>query len=368
MPPLSTEDRLQILYVSRQFPPAVGGAQTANFELLNQLGQRATVITEVGNCDSATGLASFYLSRYWRASRRGRACDVIFAADTALAPFAYRLGRKLGLPVVNWAHGLDVTYSSPVYQRHVVPYLRRIDQVIAVSRHTKQALVARGIGSEKIAVVGHGVTPPTEALSWTLDEARRAFAESRGEVPDRRFWLLSVGRLVKRKGIFEFVRDVFPMLQNNFSNLRLLIAGDGPEFGKIHEVIVDKKLGGAVTLLGYVSEREKKLLYRAADVFILPNRSYPENIEGFGLTVLEANAHGLPVLATAVDALTEIVVPGYNGYFVQNDAESYYRAIVAGANNSLLRQSSMAFAKEFSWETTSEKILRCLAQHARPRP
>jgi len=137
--------------------------------------------------------------------------------------------------------------------------------------------------------------------------------------------LVSVGRLVRRKGVSWFVREVMPRLQPSYC---YLIVGDGPEYGHVQEVLKQKNLRKRVLLLGKVSDEERNLILNASDIFIMPNIEVPGDVEGFGIVAIEAGSCGLPVIASNIQGIRDAVLDGKTGTLVEErDAEGYLREI-----------------------------------------
>ena len=110
---------------------------------------------------------------------------------------------------------------------------------------------------------------------------------------------------MRQKGVDVLV-DAFHDVRRRCPSARLIVIGEGPLEGALREHIRQTGLDGAVTLTGWVAEGRS--LMPACDVIAIPSRW-----EGFGLTALEAMACSLPVVASRVDALPEIVADGRTG-------------------------------------------------------
>jgi phosphatidylinositol alpha-1,6-mannosyltransferase len=133
-----------------------------------------------------------------------------------------------------------------------------------------------------------------------------------------------VGRLVKRKGLAHFLERIFPRILERSPRTLLLVAGEGPERRHCEGIIRARVLRGSVHFFGEMAEdRQAELhrLYRAANCLVFPNRRLSGDPEGFGLVAVEAAAHGLPVVASRVDSLPEVVSHGESGLLVDSPEE-----------------------------------------------
>ena len=128
-----------------------------------------------------------------------------------------------------------------------------------------------------------------------------------GSQPDAREaatgpWLFTARRLVSRTGVEELIRAV-PLVLEHAPHARLTIAGDGPLRGRLQRIIEDLGLLETVQLVGRISDTDLRDWYRRADIAVTPTR----NLEGFGLSTVEAMACGAVPLVTPVAANPEIV-------------------------------------------------------------
>lgn len=178
---------------------------------------------------------------------------------------------------------------------------------LAVSRAVADSASERyGIHPGDIEVVYSGVDnarfePRPESSSL---ERLRAELELEGSHPV----LLTVGRLYPTKG-HRFLIPMVQQLKNRWPNIRLLIAGDGELLPEIQKQVDDAGLSESITLLG--SRSDIPDLHRISDVFVFPSYS-----EGLGLVLIEAMASGLPVVASNVPPMDEVVDDGVTGKLV----------------------------------------------------
>ena len=111
------------------------------------------------------------------------------------------------------------------------------------------------------------------------------------------------------------------LLRMRAPDVRLMIAGEGPQRKEIESLLAKLRLGDRVRMLGFVSD--VRALLSAADLFVMPSRW-----EGFGLAAAEAMSAGLPVIAARAAGLRELVVDGQTGILVEADeAEEVARSI-----------------------------------------
>ncbi|MEM9367673.1 MAG: glycosyltransferase family 4 protein [Planctomycetota bacterium] len=128
--------------------------------------------------------------------------------------------------------------------------------------------------------------------------------------------LLTVCRQHRRKGI-DLVIRALPAIRRQFPRCRYIVAGDGPHQEEFQRVASKLGIHDAVTFLGEVSESHKAKLYHAADLFVMPSRPGASGeVEGFGISFLEANASGLAVVGSDVGGIPDAVADGINGVLV----------------------------------------------------
>jgi glycosyltransferase involved in cell wall biosynthesis len=287
--------------------------------------------------------------RVVRLVRRGEVQHVL-VGDVLLYLLLRPVIAALRVPHATMAMGKDVVWQQPVYQRLVRLVLPRAPQVLAISAATAATVVAAGVPADRVQVVRLGVGIPGGGPA--RDEAR-ARVRARYDVPDGSVVLVTVGRLVRRKGVAWFLDAVLPDLDGAVH----LVAGSGPDAGRIEQVVDARGLAGRVRLLGAVPEDERELLMRGADVFVQPNIAVPGDMEGFGLVAVEAAVRGSLVLAADLEGLRDAVLPGRTGELVPSGDAAAWRAALRGVTS----DPEAAEARALAFAT------RCRQEYARER-
>jgi len=318
-----------ILFITRKYPPSVGGMEQLSFYLTTGVADREPVrIIKWGG--SQKWLPFFVIFAVVRALwlLATQPVDLIHMSDLVLAPVGWFLRLVGRRPVVANAHGLDVIYPNRLYQAIVLSCARRLDRVICNSEHTRRQCVKRGIAEAHTCVIPAGIAP--EAFRISMSEPERSRWRARWGIADEpSHILLTVGRLVPRKGVYFFVTEVLPRLAKRRSDWAYLVIGDGPERQRIAEATWrDESIAQRVHLLGQVPDDELGAAYAAADLFVMPNVAVLGDSEGFGIVTLEARAAGLSVVASDVDGIADSFSTAEAGFLVPpGDAVAFVDAI-----------------------------------------
>lgn len=308
---------MKVLFMTRRFPPSVGGMERYAFDIYTALTKQPNTqvsLVKWGGKNKWLHVALlpvFFVWGFWFLATRK--VDVIHAHDGVMSAVGYCLKLIFRKPLVVVLHGLDITYANPLFKLIVPRAIARADRVICVSSATRDEAIKRGIDPAKATVITLGV----DDVLFMNDKkaARQHIVRSLNLDADLQI-LLSVGRLVKRKGVAWFVGEVVPDLVQKFPKLVLLISGDGDERAAIEQIINERKLTSHVYLLGRTSDDMRRNLYNGADVFVMPNVTVPGDMEGFGLVLAEAATCELPVVAAGIEGIRDAVKDGENGYLV----------------------------------------------------
>lgn len=347
---------MTLLVLARKYPPATGGMERVSYELARHLSARVEVaLVKFGrNSDAWVPLVYllFFCQTVWVMSRRK--VDVIYLTDAVLAPLGVLLRRLYRVRVFVLVHGLDVTFDNALFQRVVPPAVSKMDRIICVSPATQDACVARGIPATKTLVIPNGTRDCFVGTSKA--ESRALLARRIGLDLCDAFLVLSVGRLVRRKGFHWFAENVVPELIRKRPNLHYLVVGDGPTAPLLRQAIRAKGLQGHVHQFAQVDNVLLKHFYNSADVFVAPNRTIPGDMEGFGVVLLEAASCGLPVVGTDIEGISH-VLRGFGTLVREGDVDGFVANVLA-AQAPNPRDYVM---QHYSWDRLVDKHLECIS-------
>lgn len=315
------------LLVTNDFPPKLGGIQSYLWELWRRLPpDEFVVLTTPYDGDRAFDAQQEF--RVERTSQRVllptralvRQIDALArevgATSVVLDPVLPLglVGPRLELPYLLVLHGAEVTLPGRI------PGLGAL--LGAVLRGASSIIVAGGYPeSEAVRAAGRALpvtqVPPGVDTTWfhSLDASARTAARRRLGLPVEGRLVLSVSRLVPRKGMDVLIRAA-SRLGGSRPDLQVAIAGEGRDRRRLERLI--ERTGAPVRLLGRVGFEDLPDLYACADVFTMlcRNRWLGLEQEGFGIVFLEAAAAGVPSVAGLSGGAHEAVADGSTGVFV----------------------------------------------------
>ncbi len=346
-----------ILFVTRKWPPAVGGIETYCVRITEELSKlrNVTILSLEGEKDGSAPrshrLLGFFLRAAWYLCRNRGRYDVVHFSDLVLGPLAV-LNAFLDRAAINVisAHGTDAAYTlrqglKPAIYRHYMSWLARnqggIAAIVANSEATGR--LCRRLGLRNLHVV---------RLATDLSPSATADLQPKP-------YLLYVGRLVRRKGVSWFVREVLPGLPRD---LDLKVAGTiwEKEEGRILDHPRDQ-------FLGPVFGADLAKLRREATAVVVPNIKDGDDdfTEGFGLAALEAAADQGVVVASRLDGLIDAVEDGETGFLVApRQADAWTKKILAiRAWSAQQRQRFVEGARDrvrrdYGWDRVASETIR----------
>jgi phosphatidylinositol alpha-1,6-mannosyltransferase len=370
----------KITLVSRNFPPLTGGMERLVFELYQVLVRNHEVtLLGPGGCrehveptahvrsTAVSPTPVFLLLTLFKGlflRRPGNRPELIIGGSGLVGPVVFLLAKLTGAKTILLLHGLDIIADSRLYQWFFVPFLKRVDLVICNSKNTARLAVASGVDEQDITIVNPGAETQRDTMSHL--EAKRLLEL------DSKTVLLSVGRLIPRKGLAEFIVGTFTTLASRDPGLVFLIAGTeassalnksgGSVLASIEGAISTHDLAGQVQLLGYVDDAEVATLYSAADVFVFPLIETHGDVEGFGMVAIEAASHGTPTVAFDCGGVSDAVEAGKNGILVAPGDYTKFGEATLQLLQDDLRGKAREFASGFSWENYGIQVESCIEE------
>ena len=323
----SGSPRLRVLSLAREAGFTMGGAESLAYEFTRRLDPRrferyvcttrrpepyrreraaaeSLALQEAGitvlSLDRSSTLNLLPWTRLYRLLERER-IDVVHAHMPRASVPGSIIARLARVPVViSHEHGsiLDGKIARPLLDKHVVGRMSTV--VLAVSEWDRRQLIERvGMRPELVRVFPNAIPPPSVTGPARLDAL---------QVPPGTAVIGAVGRLYEEKGYDELIRAV-ALLKERGRQVRCLIAGIGPEEPCLRRMIGELGVVEEIRLIGH---RDDVLgVVRALDVAVLPSRR-----EGSPLALMEYMALGMPIVATAVGGVPELIEDGIHGLLV----------------------------------------------------
>ncbi|MCW5880707.1 MAG: glycosyltransferase family 4 protein [Anaerolineae bacterium] len=292
-----------------------------------------------------------YQSSWWRNSYRLLAHRHIYTPyDLILSQSAGGLGylaqarRDLALPSVVIFHGssrgeIITAWRGARSPRGIYRLMRlgwRLPRLLTLWRGTAPSVAhwiapsasvgdenRREIGfpAERLTIIPNGVDIDT----FRPDPARRSAARARLGLPEAAPVVVAATRLEAEKGV-QVALAALAQTRAAAPDARLVVAGDGGYAESLRRRAADLGLGGAVSFLGFVPHAELPDILAAGDVFVMPSLCH----EAFPVSILEALAAGLPVVASRVGGVPAAITPGATGYLVTpGDASALAAALLS---------------------------------------
>lgn len=384
---------MRLLVVTQDFPPAVGGIETYTAELVRRWAERGdveVVAPRLSGADAVDAQMPVSVTRVpvrpdllplaalavvpMRA--RAQRADVAFHAQWQTVGASLLARRLTGYPrrIVCAAHGRELLFNPaeglPALGEGY-DALRRLllhgpDVFTPVSTYTAGLLRDNGVSSARLHVVPNGTNPdrfrPMDAAAVRNDLGL-----------DDQTVLLTVGRLVPRKGIDTTLRAL-PSVLDAVPDLTYLVVGTGPDRARLEALARDLGVREHVRFAGEVAFDALPHYYNAADLFVMPSREDPPDVEGFGIVFLEAGACGLPVVGARSGGIPDAVHEGETGLLVPPAdptalSETLARVLTTPDLAARLGQQGRHHAvHEASWDHVADQLWAVLASASEAAP
>ncbi len=377
------QGKLKILMFNHEFPPIGGGGGWVSYFLGKHFaaaGHDVHLITsQFRDCPKDEKVEGFHVHRV-RALRKNRdVCAVhemlTYAVSSSLYGLrfikqfepdivqvffgipagggAYLLQKRRDVPYVVFLGGRDVPSRTPdpPYYRWLYLLLK---PVIRAIWGNAAAVVAcseglRELARETDSNVQMDVIPDAVDLETFTPVQRNPHPE--------KVRVLTIGRLIPRKGFQFLIRALPQVLEKVSHNFEIEIVGDGPYHGELLKLAENIGVTSHIRFAGSVPYSELPQKYQQADIFILPSLA-----EGMPLVVLEAMGTGLPIVVSRVQGIDELVVDGVNGaLFDPSDVDGLAHALIklinTGEDRIKMGKASVARVKPYDWKHIADAYL-----------
>ncbi len=366
--PGSKHVKMKIAIIVPRFPPKwLAGTELATLHIAECLAQRGHQIHVVTSWDDGlleestdNGLHIYRIK--WRNERflgpalfglrtllalRKINPDLIHCQDINMGFIGVCASKFLGKPSLVWGRGADVYKSGQVSRLISRVVLKKTNTVIALTENMRLEINRRC--KRDVVVIPNGINlSDYEGLSKERTRTKLSLGEGEKVV-------LFVGTLRPVKGA-EYLIRAFDIVRRNESGFKLLMVGDGEQREFLENLVKELDLYDIVTFVGKVPNEKVPQYLKASDVFVLPSLS-----EGFPNVVLEAMASGLPVVATRVGGMSEIIKDHINGYLVDAGdpdgiAEKLQLLLEDEKLSEQISTNNLSTVKDYSWNSVVDRI------------
>lgn len=221
----------------------------------------------------------------------------------------------------------------------LIPFIYRQQKIVVISPSTQKELIKSGFLDKNIFLVFPAIIPE----EYFFDLAQKTKNPT----------AIYLGRLKKYKGLTNLLK-AWVLVLKEFSQARLAIVGRGSDLKRLKRLVQKMDLKGKVTFYGFLSHLEKNQLL--AKMWLM---AFPSSKEGFGITVLEANASGVPVVGYRVSGLEDVIQEGQTGFLVSKGqvaglAGAMKKIFADEAKRREMSFEARRFSGKFSWAKSSE--------------
>jgi glycosyltransferase involved in cell wall biosynthesis len=228
--------------------------------------------------------------------------------------------------------------------------LKAADRIIAVSEATKKYVLSLGAKPEKVKVIQNGVN----LVHFRQIKGKREEIRRKHDISDKATVVLTVRRLVYKNGVDTLIESANIAVKKN-PNIVFLVVGKGPDQNSVKDKVAQLGIEKNFLLAGFVSDTDLPSYYNAADFFVLPSKSG----EGLPLVALEAMACGLPVIATNVGGIREVLVDDFGRLVQANNPKALGEAILDFSKMDFLNRNELRqiVEQKFSWDANVDRLV-----------
>ena len=359
---------------------AYGGAEVVAYNLAVNMAKRGHEIsvftTSIDHKDSIEKRENMVIYRYAKNFKVGRSnismglfykpegypLDVIHAHLSVkidgLAALLHAKRRKI--PIIVTHHADTNVYSGFIHKTRIVYFFSSYvikksfsyaDVIISPSEYYIDESRFLGKYRDKIVVIPNGINVDEFDISYSREECREKLG-----LPRNNKIMLFLSALSSQKGP-DILLKAMPKILKEVLNAKLIFAGEGRMREELEKRANRLGIEKYIQFVGFVEENLKPLYYTAADIFCLPSTT---SHESFGIVNLEAMACSVPIVASKIGGVPDVIKDGKNGLLVPpNDSKTLADAILYLLENDDVREkmgkSGRKEVEDYSWEKIAEE-------------
>lgn len=350
-------DKTKMTLLTLEYPPMRGGVGRYYAGLVTNWGnENIQVISQ----KLTWGLWPHWLPVFWQMRKIFKINPPAILGIGQVLPLGYVAlwyKKRHNLPYVVFTHGMDILI--PQTSKWKLFWLNKIlqaaDLVVANSEFTKQQLLNFQVPEDKIEIVFPGVSLTQSVSAEKLEELKNTY-----NIQDKKI-ILSVGRLVKRKGFYK-VLDILPKIIKRVPEALYVVIGSGPEADNLHQMVEQKQVTNNVLFLNNINDEDLAAWYNLADVFVMPCEQIGADVEGLGIVFLEAAMAKKPIVVGNSGGAAETVKHGYSGFLIDPESsDELYQALLKLLTDTNFAQRLGNYGhdwviKNFNWSREVAKL------------
>lgn len=369
-----SKNKRKILFIGSDFWPKVGGVANYNYNLCKGISTDVALLIDeesvknnILNVEYRKLFSKFFYPRWVKAVYQiykiAKKYRVEYLWSENILPLGTAtmiVAKLLKLPYVVNIYGMDILQAQSSRRKKIISQLvlESATKIISCSKATKNLITNRGIDKSKVEVVYPGVSVEDKKV---YDSNLKQELIDKYNLAGKKI-LLSIGRLVERKGFLEVI-EMMPKLLKKMPDLIYVLIGSGEQKDKIVQRIKELNLSDKIIFLDGVNDKEKWTWLELSNSFIMLAKQTEEDIEGFGIVYLEAGLAGKPVIANKCGGPSEAVIDGQTGILLDPNSDLSKRINIISdflQDDSSLRelglQAQSIVIKKFNWQNSINKL------------
>lgn len=352
---------MKIALLVMMFPPInLGGTEIASYNIAERLAQRKNEVHVITSSDPGIpdykSESGFFIHRTILNRTRYIGIvifgikslmqiviihpELIHAQNITMGLIAFFGKKVFNIPYIVWGRGSDVHLQWRFKKIVSKVVLNNADAIIALSQNMKDDM--QKISKKEVYILPNGVDTTS-------------FNESKNKSNDNTTEIVYIGSLLPVKGV-EYLIEAINILHQTHPKISLTIVGDGSNRRSLEQIVKKHGLEQNIIFTGKISHEDVPNRLNSNDIFVLPSIS-----EGMPNVLLEAMAAGLPIVATNVGGIPDIVKNNKNGYLVepknpQQLAERIHFLIENTEIHRIISEQNQVDAQKYDWNNIITKL------------